>query len=235
MQGFCKQLVHDLKQSWQKTAVLGVLLLVGMYFWVPPLYRTVFAKSATPTPAVSSTPTDTATSPPSTSAPSSPGLTTATGTSSSRDSVGGKSSINWENIAAALQSDPLLQSADADLSKQNPFGIDHEQFPLVGSFTPDPEPTDKSTETVAEADADRLPDSLVLRSTIVGARRKAAFINRKLYLEGSIIDVDGRAFLLAAVHSRHVVLTQGKHMYELGLPETANEKPINTTPSRKSD
>lgn len=229
MQGFLKQIVHDLKQSWQKTAVLGVLLLVGMYFWIPPLYRTVFAKSVT------ATPTGTATTTPSTPAPSSPGLTTATGTSSSKDSIDGKSSINWENIAAALQSEPLLQSAEADVSERNPFGIDDEQFPLVGLFTPDPEPIEKSIETVAEADADRLPDSLVLRSTIVGARRKAAFINRRLYLEGSIIDVDGRAFRLAAVHSRHVVLTQGKHTYELGLPETANEKPINTTPSRKSD
>ena len=34
-----KQLVHDMKASAGKTATLALLLLVGLYFWVPPLLK----------------------------------------------------------------------------------------------------------------------------------------------------------------------------------------------------
>jgi hypothetical protein len=226
MQGLLKQLLYDLKQSWQKSVLLGLLLLVGMYFWIPPLYRSVFVNSAAATPVVAAPVTGTATSP----SPI-PTFTTPTGI----DSAGDSSSIDWENIAKVLRNDLLLQSAETAVGARNPFGIDHEQFPLVGLFTPDPEPSDEPAETVADSDADRLPSSLVLRSTIVGSRRKAAFINRKLYIEGSAFAVDGRTFLLAAVHPRHVILTSGKKTYELGLPEKTDEKKSTAdTPPQKS-
>ncbi|MGE3314800.1 MAG: hypothetical protein AB7O26_06745 [Planctomycetaceae bacterium] len=70
------------------------------------------------------------------------------------------------------------------------------------------------------------PDGLVLKSTILGEKRRAALINEKLYSEGSLIQVDGVSYILTAVRAREVELRKGEQMFLLALPGTVSNPNI---------
>ena len=62
---------------------------------------------------------------------------------------------------------------------------------------------------------------LVLKSTIIGVSRRAAYINRKLYSEGSTFEENGVTYKLTAVYPDKVELRQGNRVFELSCRPAA--------------
>ena len=75
--------------------------------------------------------------------------------------------------------------------------------------TSDPESTQRSDTA-----------GLDLKSTIIGVNRRAAYINRKLYFEGSTVEIDGESYKLVSVSPGKAVLRRGYETVELTIPES---------------
>lgn len=207
LQVLTNQLVTDLKASWQKTALLGVLLLVGCCFWIPQLMRSLSGKSAKIEVAQAA--------PAAVAAPARSGSDTTTVSAE----PAAKQAFTWKRGERLLQTDPLVRSAEVAAIQTDPFQIDVDQFPPPVLFEQDIQPV-RGPETPAEpAIVDsRLVEKLVLKSTILGRNRKAALINDKVYFVGRKIQVDGQVFLVSAIYPRRVLLKQGDDVFELVMP-----------------
>ncbi len=220
------QLLHDLKASWQKSLVLGVLLLVGVYFWIPPVYQAVFGSSRS------------ARAGELTTAPVSPeALAAARSAADQAAKTAAKRSVTWENAEELFTTDPLLRPAELASMPGSPFEISQDQFGPPVLFAED-EPQDAkkqsstkgspagkttandkaSTSTAKPAQGPQGTAGLVLKSTILGASRRAALINDKLYPEGATIEWNGESYLLEAVRARQVELKKGEESLLLDLP-----------------
>ena len=211
LQSLQRQLVRDLKASWQKTAVLAILLGVGLIFWIPPLVRAfsggnsnggpAAAPAAVPTPA---------------SAAATPAAAQPTGFAAEKST---RPVNSWQRAGELLRSDPLVRSVEVAAIQSNPFHVDHDQFPPPILFAEEPAETetDKKQTKAADVEGPRTPEGLVLKSTIVGVQRRAAYINSKLYFEGTEVRAGGEAYRLAAVFPRKVVLKRGDETFELKI------------------
>lgn len=203
------QLLHDLKASWQKTALLGVLFAVGLVFWLPPLLKSVRGNPPTP-------PANAAVNPQTTTVDAQ--LATPV------DGTKKETEFSWERAEKTMQTDPLVRSVEVAAIHGDPFHLDRDQFPPPVLF--EDEPAREIVITKATPTAMDLTDKLVLKSTIVGLKRRAAMINDKLYYEGRKIEVDGQTYTLTTVQPRRVILTQGETVFELTIPSafgTENE------------
>ncbi len=223
-QALLTQLIHDLRVSWKKTALLGALLLAFLFFCLPPVLEAVrggpsrkpkSTKSARKTPvrtveAETTFQTQTSTSAP---APS--------------DTFG------WDQVEELLMTDPLVKSVEVAAIQRDPFHINRDQFPPPIEFEKDPDTEDtqqdiaaeltNGSEDTAESEA---PTGMVLKSTMIGVKRRAAFINTdfdgrpigRLYFEGrEVLGVDGEPYILSAIYPRKVILTRELDVYELRL------------------
>ncbi|HVV99182.1 MAG TPA: hypothetical protein VHB77_02510 [Planctomycetaceae bacterium] len=200
------QLIRDLKASWQKTAALAVLLVVGLAFWVPPLVRVLSAGASAP-------------------AAASPAPSSAPATLAARPTITADAApaFAWEQAAAYLDTDPFVRSAEVAAVQRDPFRLDRDQFapPILFSDElppppPPPAPTRPSDGTIA---------GLELKSTIIGARRRAALINSHLYYEGREVFVDGVTYTLTSVQPRRVILSRGQDVFELEIPNPGMSGP----------
>lgn len=209
-QSLTDRFLHDLKASWQKSIVLGVLLVVGLVFWVPPLLR------ATGSDSKASAAASTADSSSTQLSPEAPADITSAASASGNVST---PAVSWKNADRFLQSDPLVRSVQVAAIQGDPFRVDQDQFPPPILFAEEPvEEIRPNADQNASAATDlRVADGLVLKSTIVGVRRRAAFINSKLYFEGAEVQVNGQAYRLASVHPKKVVLIRGKEVFELKI------------------
>lgn len=197
-----KQLVKDLKASAPKTAVLGLLLLVGLFFWVPPLMRVFTGSTSAVTPASAASPE-----------------TASASLDMNSQHAGGRKLRDSAAMRKVFQNSPLFQPANIDELPLQPFGIDDQLFPLPVLFAEDSEPEPRSAPIV---DAPKVPDKvqgLVLKSTIVGPQRRAAWINNRLFQEGQIMSWNGQELRLSAVQRKSVTLTDGSHDWQLMLDD----------------
>lgn len=220
LQSFRTQLIHDLKASWQKTALLGILLLVGCWFWIPPLVRAMMPGDTQSRQASDVRPAE------------SPGAHRPAASQPGQVSEDSTVVHSWENVDNLLQRDPLVQSAEVAARHSDPFGIDPDQFPPPVLFA---EETKQTRDSRAGGGNQSVPlaasDELLLRSTIVGEHRRAAFINRKLYLEGSAIEVSGKTYLLAAIYPRKVLLQSGQETLELKMSNPMQDAEFDDPPA----
>lgn len=230
IQSLRNQFLHDLKTSWPKTVLLAALFLVGLFFWVPPLVRAVAGSSkgsTEPTPKAAFVPATT-----------NPAVTTDRSKSTNR-------SITWEKADAVLATDPLVQSAEVAAIHGNPFQLAPDQFspPILfadvaaskeheaahgthspaakGAHVAGGKPGAVGTPSTTKPEP-AAPEGLVLKSTILGEKRRAALINDKLYSEGSLIQVDGASYILTVVRAREVQLQKGEQMFVLALPNATS-------------
>ena len=216
LQSLGKQLVRDLKASWQKTVVLAILLGVGLFFWIPPLVRAVSNDSSRVEPAAS------------TAAPTSAPIATATPSSPTAPNTAQQPSQPtnaWQKAGDMLRSDPLVRSVEVAAIQSNPFRIDKDQFPPPILFAEEPAEAQDDEDQGPDIKGPRTPDGLVLKSTIVGVQRRAAYINSKLYFEGAEVRAGGEAYRLAAVFPRKVVLQRGKETFELKIAAESKSSP----------
>lgn len=210
-----EQLLKDLKASAPKSATLGLLLLIGLYFWVPPLVRAFGSSDVAPPTA------------PATGTVSQLGTNSATAsralTSSANTNLGSsKKPRDSAAMVKLLRESPLLQSASIEELPQRPFGIDADQFPLPVLFAEDDEEaTPKTAVEETPKVVDRL-EGLTLKSTIVGSRRRAALINNRLYQEGQSVAWKGQQLKLSLVQRKSVTLTDGSREWQLALDENSD-------------
>jgi hypothetical protein len=101
--------------------------------------------------------------------------------------------------------------------QSDPFRVDNDQFPPPVLFAEEPKEEPKPAAVAKEPTEPKSLERLVLKSTIVGVNRRAAFINSRLYHEGKEVRVDGESYLLSAVYPRRVILKQGDREFELKI------------------
>ena len=206
MKTFSEQLIHDLKVSWQKTLVLSLLLVVGMYFWIPPLYRAIRGTSSA---AVASAKTAAKEIPPR------PPVKTEMSFAQSETVEDTRHS--WEKFDSLMQTDPLVQSVQMGAIQKNPFEVNRDQFSPPILFA------EESTAPLEDAEKNKpepapvLPEDLVLKTTIIGKTRRAAIINNKLYYEGKSFEHNESTYILEQVAARNVILSQGNYRFELKI------------------
>lgn len=216
------QFLNDLKRSWQKTALLSVLLVVGLSFWIPQLLRAVTKKSGIAKPAAVAAATPAVKT--STTPSQLPTVTVAA------QAAPKKTEFSWERGEKLLQTDPLVRSVEVAALRGDPFRMDRDQFPPPILFEDEPVKATAASARVPVVSDTKLAEKLVLKSTIVGRKRRAAFINDKLYYEGREIQVDGQKYLLSAVFPRKVQITQGTTVFELAIKSSFSSEDIDSQP-----
>lgn len=205
---FFQQLTRDMKASAAKTAVLGLLLLVGLYFWLPPLLS-----------AFSVSPTATAAAP--VTVPSSTPATTGSASSTPNSTTMAKQPPDSAVITKLLREHPLMQPVSAKEIPEKPFGLDYESLPL---------PVEMVADSLAEPPAppskpppiERL-DGLTLKSTLLGPTRRAAMINNRLFQEGQMVPWKDKQLRLESVTRKSVTLTDGSQSWQLTLKDSRGE------------
>ena len=203
-----KQLLRDMKASAAKTAVLALLLLVGLFFWVPPLLKAFSSdSSATPTKPVEAK-------------PASSGSTAVTAASNSTDAA--KKPLDSAAMNKRRRDQPLLQPASAEEMPQKPFGLNDDLLPL---------PVLIAEDAFAEPPPIVIPppklieklDGLVLKSTLVGPTRRVAIINNKMFREGQTVPWNDKQLLLESVSRKSVTLSSGSQSWQLTLKDSGAE------------
>ncbi|MBI5761571.1 MAG: hypothetical protein HZA46_23925 [Planctomycetales bacterium] len=205
------QLIRDMKRSWAKTALLGSLLVVGMVFWLPPLF-----KGTTSSPGRSAS--EAAAKPTATAAPSS---TKAKSDAATRRGQPATEEFSWKKADEWMESDPAAQSAEMAQVRQNPFRLDRDQFPPPILFATEPPPvSERPSATAALAAVEPVTEikGALLTSTLVSPTRRAALINDRLYNEGSQFKLEGQTFAVERILPDRVKLTQEGVVYYLTIP-----------------
>lgn len=208
---FSQQLVRDLKASAAKTVTLGVLLLVGFYFWVPPLLK-AFSSSA------SSVPTK-----PVDGKSTTNGSTASATASAPNATASAKKPRDSKTLLKQRQEQPLLQPASADELPQKPFGLNDDLLPLPvliaeDSLAEPPAAGSKAGQKLLEK-----LDGLALKSTLVGPSRRVAIINNQLFREGQTVSWNDRQLVLEVVNRKSVTLTDGSQRWHLTLKDSQSE------------
>lgn len=206
MKSFSEQLLHDLKVSWQKTLVLGLLFFVGCYFWIPPLYRAIRGTTA---PVIASAKVKPA------AVPHRPPVETEMSFAQSEPVK--QSRHSWQEFDTLMQTDPLVQSVQMGAIQKNPFHVNRDQFSPPILFADEPVQPKLAEKPKPKKVAIVLPDNIVLKTTIIGKYRKAAIINNKMYYEGKTFEHENMTYELEKVAARNVILKQGAHKFELKI------------------
>lgn len=189
---FTARLARDLKANAAKSAVLGVLLLVGMYFWIPPLWRAVAGSSpavATVPETVPATPPASTTPPPTSTIPPAP------------------QSVTWHEAERIRTEDDLFRSASPTDVRANAFVFDAGFLPIDVEFGEEEKvagTADSTKPTGAAPLSDRA--ALTLKSTLIGSNRRVAIINGRTYSEGAVVAAAGRSWTLLNIEPRRVLL-----------------------------
>lgn len=208
-----QQLISDLKKSWQKSAILGVLLVIGLIVWLPPLFQD--AGTDTAIPAASAV------------AVVDPSAADAAAEIESEAVV-----LGWQDIHAMVTSAERWTPEDVRVLESDPFELDRDRFPppiLFASETDDdPGSADRAASTTAQVV--QQPTGFVLKSTVMSPTRRAAYINNKLYFEGMQIKDNQSLWRIAQIQPRQVVLTSGDARYELKMPSPGYLLPSNSRP-----
>ena len=165
-----KHIRRDVKKSPGKMLVLGVLAVVGVYFWMP-LIGTWYGGNETgfvPR-------TD-----------SQERLPMADSSLTIEDSKSNLLEPTWDQLVGWLEQDSLTKSAKLEDKLLDPFRpIDMRSAPMDGSGV------GELASTEIKPDREVTPDSLglILKATIIGGPRGVASINGRTYLENEIVKV----------------------------------------------
>lgn len=230
-----KTLRRDLAANPMKAGVLGVLLLGGLYFWGPLIWKWV-GKKGTPAAAAAAPAQEHASE-------QSAAVPTVTEEVKLQESP-----LEWQEIKKQREADSLTRSADYQSQWDQIF-----QVAAVTSVAQLPEEMESSNQE--QLDPKDL--GLVLQGVFIGSRSKKAIINGTVYCERDSIPVDLPAdesgsdntqqeveFRLVRVFRRMVELERAGKTWQLQLatPESlkrnlersAPEAPFNSEPRDES-
>jgi hypothetical protein len=205
MHGILKKLRREATANPKKAAILGLLSLAALYFWAPLLRQWTApernaASSGSASPAV----------PVASAAP----MAGALATPPVAAAAPAPASLHWRELAAAIDSDPRMQ----------PVKPKHDSNAARDPFVaPKAEVVqERGPETGELADAGKTPDDLgvFLSSTIVGAARRTAVVNGKVYGPGRELHADdGVVFVVKQIEPWGIVLERAGRRFELELPK----------------
>ena len=199
-----KQLRREAKANPKKAALLGLLVLLALYYWGPMMWGWVAADEATgslpdaTTAAVASL--DGVTTPGTSKPPPTP----------ENESTGTRP---WTQLDEWMAQDPMTTPVEDVTGWHDPFAVAAAEPQVVA-------PADAPNEQVLLS-----PEAvgIELSGTLVGPRRRVALIGGKAYQEGQTvkIDRDGQSveFELAEVHSRRIVLRRDGQRFDLLIPD----------------
>lgn len=190
-----RQLLRDLKRSPKKAAALGLLAVVGLYFWAPLVTgwmkpETGRSSRRKAKPASAATAMMAAAMPQPATAP------TET-----------LPELDWESVDRLLREDVHAMTAEHLTSWKDPFVREEEiaEDKIAEAEPPKPVATPES-------------EGLSVSMTLVGARRRSAVIGGKTYHEGDLIETkSGARFRLAQVKAHQIILESDGNNYQLAV------------------
>jgi hypothetical protein len=198
-----RRLRREITASPKKAAVLGVSLVIAIWFWAPLVGKWFGAKSADETAVATSNIEETAVVP-----------TIATPTTAKA------AAPKWHQVLEWMRKDPLMRPYAPTAVERDPFSPSASQIAKQ-----------EETQQPAAAALELTPEQagLALRSTIIGPQMKTALINGRAYHEKqSVPAANGRdRFLLVEIRSNSVVLQRHGQSFEVKLPRveaTASEE-----------
>ncbi|MBN1396022.1 MAG: hypothetical protein JW959_13450 [Pirellulales bacterium] len=194
-----KRLRREAAANPKKAAILGILFVVSLYFWVPLVGGWLGGEE-----------TSTAAAPQS--------ATAVAGPSSSAPSVAEKAENrhSWRQIDRWRREDPRTTTSRQVVRTRDPFEFPKSEIAKTESA----ETTNPSNRIVTPEDA-----GLSLSSTIIGPRSRMARINGKTYTIGQSIETTNEeaalkaVFKLTEVNPDGVVLESDSGRFELTLPD----------------
>ena len=202
-----KRLRREIRTNPGKAGVLGLLLLVALYYWTPLVWGWV-APDRPADASMAEVPSLGAAA----AGPAAPTQPVPTPSAASKPET-----HPWEQLVQWIEQDPATCPV-ADLS------AGRDPFRAVKPETPETE-TDDTQQQPEPVPPVLTPQSLGLQlsSTVIGPRRRVALIDGKTYQEGQAIywagDGQEIEFRLAEVHPRRVVLQWMGERFELAIPQ----------------
>lgn len=103
--------------------------------------------------------------------------------------------------------------------RAEPFQVDRTQFSPPILFAEAQEPVKPKPKPVNTKPVKRSFENLILKSTIIGPRRRAAVINGKFYPEGSQLEFDGEMYRVHSVNPGTVTISQGEQNWTIEIAE----------------
>lgn len=208
LSSLAKRLRREATANPKKAAVLGILAVVSVYFWIPLVSGWMSNEDSQP--ATTPQPASTATAKPSSPA-------------SAANPATKKSDLSWRQIDRWMDNDPRMMTATHISTLRDPFELPKPE--VVEAATETETATVKTTISPREA-------GLTLTGTIIGPRGRIARINGKNYVEGQKVEVENRetmikaAFKLSEIRPRGVVLQSEGKRFELKLPNQGRSEKI---------
>ncbi len=204
-----ERLKTEFARNKKKSAILGIMCLVAMYYWIP-LFGKWFGG-------------DEAHADDAEIDPSEPPAFVVTESNISKQPEQSasvwQSGLTWSKLAALRGKDPLMMPAILPSDARNPFEL---FLPPKNANTVDVERQPGQNPPTAQQNAANrpLPETLEkynlkLTNVFLGRRFRAATINGQTYHEDDTISLDGFDFTLTQLHAGHVVLSLGRKTYEL--------------------
>ena len=210
-----RRLRRELTTNPKKAAVLGLLLLVALYFWAPLLWRWIDRGDSQAKPAQAAA---TAEGKPPVLGALAPSPKSARGRNSTTQDKKPPPSRPWDELARWIEEDPRMKPVGELSSCRDPFHA------VAREVAEKPKSEQiKAAEAAAAMTPEKL--GLVLSSTLIGPQRRTALIGGRAYEQGRTIHCakDGRQFefTLSEVHPRRIVLVREGKRYELTIPQPA--------------
>jgi hypothetical protein len=193
---FIRRLRREITSSPKKAVVLGLSLVVAIWFWTPLVAKWTGAKSGG-----DDTPV----------APAGAEEVAANSTPVAQTSAVKTATPNWHQVLEWMHKDPLMEPYTASAEGRDPFA------PAASQLAK----REATQQPIAEA-PELSPEQagLMLRSTVVGPRAKTALINGRAYHEQqSVVAANGRdRFLLVEIRPSSIVLQRHGRTFEVKLP-----------------
>ncbi|MCA9247869.1 MAG: hypothetical protein KDA42_12155 [Planctomycetales bacterium] len=199
-----EQLIREAKAKPGKTAVLGLLLVVAIWFWAPLVAKWLPASDGTTSPASTSTAAVAA---------------AIVSTPQTREIVNpSQPSPTWREVAHWMSQDQMMTAAPG-VDKVEPFGAAVVQPSPDDSTAVESQPAEIASKSFAESTPAEL--GIRLTSTIVGSQKRIAMINGRPYAEGRpfVFRAGDRAieFQVTRIQAQQIVLSQGEKQHTLKI------------------
>lgn len=208
------QLKNELKTNRKKAAILGVLLLVGFWFWIPRTVRMFGGKTKAASAAVT----------PTVAASNKQNLNQSS-QQKNHTEIRSQSALlfDWKQVDTLLKNEPVFQSAEIAELPKHPFQVSSDQFPSP-VLPVRKQPVSPSAQQVINniKPQQRSLEKLILKSTIVGRYHRAALINGRLYDEGTTLRYEKELYTVRTIAPQTVTLQQGDQTWVLKISPREN-------------
>lgn len=194
-----KQLRRDLLANRKKAAILGLMVLVALYFWAPLAWKWIApsgkkaTKAETGSLILEDDPAELQVKKPGRSA----------------------STFKWEKIRELMTNDPRMASAAFNTAWRDPFAVPISELPAAEIATESTSQTEtgRAVATNAAGKTESEQIGLKLASVSIGPRGRSAIISGETYREGETIRIKGNEKDVAA--AEFVLVRIERHGVEL--------------------